>query len=148
MTPAELYTIRDHFIMEKSITDFHASFHIPEKKNRVSPSTHMHSRKNHCGNTRCQAFKLRSEKKCVLCCSDYSERLVASCSHQLQSEKYGSNQSVYIEGIAFDHFTAPTQTETAVPPQARTYCSIFHTPPPPLMIANMILQQLLHTENT
>ena len=34
---------------------------------------------------------------------DYSERLVTSFVHQIQSEYYGVNQYVYIEGNSFNH---------------------------------------------
>ena len=45
----------------------------------------------------------------VLCCRDYTKRAVASSSHQIQSDYYGGNISVYIEGIALEHFSATTQ---------------------------------------
>ena len=47
----------------------------------------------------------------MLCRRDYAERVVASFSNQIQSEYYGGNISVSIEVIAFEHFSALTQTE-------------------------------------
>ena len=47
----------------------------------------------------------------MLCCRDYAERLVSSFANQIQSEYYGGNRSVSIEGIALEHFSALTQTE-------------------------------------
>ena len=35
---------------------------------------------------------------------DYSERLVSSFFHQIQSAYYGANRSVSIEGVALEHF--------------------------------------------
>ena len=40
---------------------------------------------NHCGEMRRTAFKRRELFQDVLCCSDYSERVVASFAHQIQS---------------------------------------------------------------
>ena len=57
----------------------------------------------------------------------YAERVVASFSDQIQSGYSGGNQSVYIEGIALEHFSAPTQTETSTTPQARTRHAMFHS---------------------
>ena len=45
----------------------------------------------------------------MLCFIDYSERVVASSAHQIQSEYYGNNRYVSIEGIALYHFSATTQ---------------------------------------
>ena len=56
----------------------------------------------------------------MLCRRDYAERVVASFTHQIQSEYYGGNISVSIEGIALEKFCAPTHTETAGTPQAHT----------------------------
>ena len=35
----------------------------------------------------------------------YAERSVSSFAHQIQSEYYGLNMSVYIEGITLEHFS-------------------------------------------
>ena len=55
------------------------------------------------------AFKQRETFQDVLCCRDYAERLVASFSRQIQSEYYGRNVSVSIEGIALEHFSTFTK---------------------------------------
>ena len=59
--------------------------------------------------------KLRSNVvnnfKDVLCRCDYVDGVVASFPHQIQSEYYGGNRSVSIEGIALEHFSALPQTE-------------------------------------
>ena len=39
-----------------------------------------------------------------LCRRDYAEHIVASFANQIQSEYYGGNISVSIEGIALEHF--------------------------------------------
>ena len=41
----------------------------------------------------------------MLCRRDFADRLVASFSHQIQSEYYGVNRSVSIEGITLEHFS-------------------------------------------
>ena len=57
---------------------------------------------------------------------DYAEILVYSLAHQIQSKYYGGNRSVYIEGIALEHFSEPAYTETSVTPKACTRHSVFY----------------------
>ena len=47
----------------------------------------------------------------MICVHDYANRVVASSSFQIQSEYYGGNRSMYIEGIALEHYSALPQTE-------------------------------------
>ena len=47
----------------------------------------------------------------VLCRRDYAERLVASFAKKIQSEYYGGNISVSIEGIVLEQLSALPQTE-------------------------------------
>ena len=56
-------------------------------------------------------FKRRELFQDVLCRRGYAERLVASFANQIQSEYYGGNRSMNIEGIALEHFSALPQTE-------------------------------------
>ena len=51
------------------------------------------------------AFKQRESFQDVLCCRYYAERVVASFANQVQSEYYGGNRSVSIEGIALENFS-------------------------------------------
>ena len=46
----------------------------------------------------------------MLCPHDYAERLVASFAHQIQSEYYGGNVYVSIDGISLEHFIALPRT--------------------------------------
>ena len=56
----------------------------------------------------CNTFKRRELFQDIICCRDYAERVVASFSNQIQSEYYGGNRYVSIEGIVLEHFsTAP-----------------------------------------
>ena len=45
----------------------------------------------------------------MLCRRDYAERVVAIFSNQIQSEDYGGNISVSIEGITLVHFSTLPQ---------------------------------------
>ena len=47
----------------------------------------------------------------MLCSRDYSERVVASFSHQIQLEYYDGNISMPVEDIALENFSALPQTE-------------------------------------
>ena len=99
----------------------------------------------HCGNTRREVLNRWSAKKYLLCRLDYAEIVVASFTHQIHYEYYGGNRSVYIEGIALEHFSVPTK-KIYKENQKHAYvmlCFIHFF----LMTANIILPQLLHTEN-
>ena len=61
---------------------------------------------HHCGKEKREEFKLRGNVHDVLCRCDYVERVVSIFYHQSQSEYYGGNRSVSIEGIALEHFSA------------------------------------------
>ena len=62
-----------------------------------------------------------------MCFCDYSERMVASFAHQIQSEYYGGNMYVSIEVIPLEHFREPKNTETEGTPQAHTSNVVFHS---------------------
>ena len=61
----------------------------------------------------------------MLCHCDYAEILVASFSHQIQSEYYGGNKYVFIEGIALELFSATTEIETATTQYTHTRHAVF-----------------------
>ena len=63
----------------------------------------------------------------MLCHRDYSEIVVASFAHQIQSEYYGGNIYLSIEAIALKNFSAPTHKETEGIPQALTHHSVFRS---------------------
>ena len=91
------------------------------------------------------AFKRRELFQDVLCCRDYFERVVAIFSNQIQSEYYGGNRSVSIEGITLQHFSAAPQADINSSTLSRPRHAIFHFFN--LMIANRMLPLLLHTAN-
>ena len=128
MTPAKLYTIKERVVTETSIAYFHRSFCIPEIQTLAFhiPRVRILGT-NHCGNTRQKSFKCCSAKQDVLCRCDYYDTVVASFAQKIQYEYFASNRYVPIEVIVMEHFSAPTQTETAVTLQARTFHAIFHS---------------------
>ena len=70
---AQLYTIKEHVIMESSIVDFHRDFYIPAIQKLAFRLPHVHILgTNHCGNTRREAFKRCSYFQDVLCRRDYA----------------------------------------------------------------------------
>ena len=87
-------------MMETTISNFHTSFYIPaiQRLDFHLPHVRIIST-NHCGELGHTALKYRELFQYVLCCRDYNERLVASFAHRKQSESYGGNRSVSIEGI-------------------------------------------------
>ena len=63
----------------------------------------------------------------MLCRLDYSERLVASFAHKIQSEYYGGNILVYIEGISLEHFSAMEQKKLSSSSHSCTCHATFHS---------------------
>ena len=73
--------------METCIADIFPSFYIPEIQKLAFHIPHVRIfGTNLCGNTRCEAFKCRREFQYGLCHYDYSNRVVAIFSHQIQYE--------------------------------------------------------------
>ena len=127
VTPAKIYTRKGLVTMETSIADFHTSFYITAIQNITFHIPHVRILgTNHCGNTQREAFKRCSANQDVLCCHDYDEIVVASFGHQIRSEYYDGNRYVSIEGIALEHFSAPTYTEIAGTPQSCTRHAMSH----------------------
>ena len=97
--------------METKISDSRTSFYIPAIPKLAFHLPHVRILgTNHCGKMRRTAFKRRELFQDVLCRHYYAERVVASFSNQIQSEYYGGNISVSIEGISLEHFSALPQT--------------------------------------
>ena len=63
----------------------------------------------------------------MLCRCYYAGRGVSSFAQKIKSEYYGGNWSMYIEGITWDHFSAPEKIETETTPQAFTQHVVFHS---------------------
>ena len=111
-------------------------FHIPHVQILSS---------NHCGESRQTAFKCRESFQDVICCRRYAEKVVASLAHLIQSEYYGGNISISIEGITLEHSSALTQTEINSSTKPCPHHALFHFFCH--MIAKHILPLLPHTEN-
>ena len=93
----KMYTRKELLMMETTIYNFPTSFYIPViHKVGVSPSTCTNTSVESCQSVfkRCELFQY------VLCCRNYSERLVASVYYKIKPEYYGGNRSVSIEGIS------------------------------------------------
>ena len=71
-------------MMETTISGFHASFYIPAIHKLAFHQPHVHILgTNNCGEMRRTAFKRRELFQDIICRRDYTERLVASFSHQI-----------------------------------------------------------------
>ena len=103
-------------MMETTISDFHASFYIPAIHKLAFHQPHVHILgTNNCGEMRRTAFKRRELLQYVICCRDYSKRVVARSANQIQSEYYGENISVSIEGITLEHFSSLPTADINIP---------------------------------
>ena len=98
---------------------------------------------NHCGEIRRTAFKQYELFRDVLCRSDYDERVIARFSHQIQSEYYGVNISVSINGITLERFSALPKSYINSNTPSRQCNALFHSFY--LAIANRMLPLPLHT---
>ena len=63
----------------------------------------------------------------MLCRSDYAERVVASFFHQIQSEYYGGNRSVSIDGITLEHFSILANIGINVSNKSCHHQVVFHS---------------------
>ena len=108
----KIYTRKELVMMETSISDFHTSYYIPAIRKLAFHLLHVRILgTNHCGELRRTAFKQHELFQDVLCRCDYADRVVASFANQIQSEYYGGNISLSIEGIALEHFSAAPQAD-------------------------------------
>ena len=99
-------------MIETKISYFHTSFYIPAIQKFAYHLPHVRILgTNQCGELQRTAFKRRELFQDVLCRRDYAERVVASFANQIQSEYYGGNRSVSIEGIVLEHFGAAPQVD-------------------------------------
>ena len=115
-------------MMETTISDFHTSFYIPaiQKLEFCLPRVRILGT-NHCDAMQRTAFKGRELFQDVLCCRDYSERVVANLAHQIKSEYYGVNISVSIEGISLEQFSALPKEDINSTTPSRQRHAVFHS---------------------
>ena len=96
----KIYTIKELVITERTISDFHTSFHIPAIQKLTFHLPHVRILvTNHCGEMRRTAFKRCELFQDVLCSLDYADRVVSIFDNQIQPEYCSGNISMSIEGI-------------------------------------------------
>ena len=81
----------------------------------------------------------------MLCRRDYAKHVVASFDHQIKSEYYGGNISVYIEGISLEHSNALPQIDINAYTNSCPHHAVFQYFC--WMIENKMLPLLPHTVN-
>ena len=124
----KIYTRKELVMMETTISDFCASFYIPAIQILAFHLPHVCILgTNHCGELQRTAFKRRELFQYVLYRRDYAERVVESFSNQIQSEYYGGNRSVSIEGISLEHFSAAPQADINSSTLSRPRNSVFRS---------------------
>ena len=86
--------------METTIYDFCTSSYIPAIHKFALNIPHVHIvSMNHCGESRQTAFKRPESFQDMLYFRDNADMVVAIFPHQIQSQYYGGNRYVSIEGI-------------------------------------------------
>ena len=102
----KIYTRKELVMMETKYMIFvPVSIYKPYKRFAFHITNVWILGKNHFSELRRTAFKHRELFQYVLCRRDYTERVVASFSHQIKSEYYGGNISMYIPGISLEYFS-------------------------------------------
>ena len=100
-------------LLETSLTEFHGKLYIPPIQKlafyfpRVNIIGTHHYRKE-----LLDALKLQDKLHDVLFWCGYAEWVVYSFAHQIQSEYYGGNIYVSIEGISLEIFSASHHSST------------------------------------
>ena len=123
-----IYTRKELIIMETTISGFYTSFYIPAIQKLAFHLPHVRILgTNHCGEIRRTAFKRCESFQDVLCRCDYFERLVERFTNQIQSEYYGGNISVSIEGISLEHFSALQKADIKASTISRQIHALFHS---------------------
>ena len=108
----KIYIRKYLVIIETKISEFRTRYYILAIQTLAFHLPHVHILgTNHCGEMQRTAFKRRELYQDVLCRRDYADRVVASFANPIQSEYYGENRSVSIEGIALENFSAAPQSD-------------------------------------
>ena len=72
------------------------------------------------------SFKRRDLSQDFLCRRDYAERVVTNFGNQIQSEYYGGNRSLSIEGIVLEYFSAVPQANINSYTLSRPWHGVFN----------------------
>ena len=108
----KIHNRKELVMTETTISDFHTSFYIPAIQKLAFHLPHVRILgTNQCGEMQRTSFKRHELFQYVLCRRDYAERVVSSFANKIQSEYYGGNRSVSIEGIALEHFSASPKAD-------------------------------------
>ena len=142
-TSTKIYARKELVMMETKIYDFHTSFYISAVQNLDFRLPHVRILgTNHCVEMRRTAFKRRELFQDVMCRRDYAERVVSSFANEIQSEYYGGNRYLSIEGIVLEKFSALLKADiNSTTPSCQRH-EVFHFFYP--TIANRIMVLLLH----
>ena len=115
-------------MMETTISDFHTSLYIPDIQKLDFRLTHVRILgANHFGTMRRTAFKRLELFQDVICHCDYAETVVARFDHQIQSEYYGGNISVSIEGIVLEHSSAVPKSDINSTTPSSQHHAVFYS---------------------
>ena len=124
----KIYTRKELVMTETKITYFHTTFYITAIQKLEFHLTQVHIiGKNNCGKMWRTAFKRRELFQDVPRRRDYAEGVVEKFVHQIQSEYYGGNISVSIEGISLENFNAwPNANINSTTPSHQRH-AVFHS---------------------
>ena len=124
----KIYTRKELVMTETTIYDLHTSFYIPSIQKLAFHLRYVRIvGTNHCGAMQRTAFKWREIFQVVLCCRDYSKRVLARFYNQIQSKYYGGNISASLYGIALEHFNALPKADINSTAPSRERHVVFHS---------------------
>ena len=113
--------------METSILEFNQQFYIPSIQKLALYFPHVPILGTHnCENSGLESFNHRVVYPDTLCCQYYAEYEVSSFAHQIQSEYYGRNISVFIDGIVLEQLSASDQETLSSSSYSCNRHALFH----------------------
>ena len=105
-----IYKRTELVLCNTSITKFHEEFYKPTIEKLAYHLAHVKILGTyHIGLTRREALLRRQDKKDIKTRRDFADRLVAAFAAEIQSEHFGGNQSLSMEGIAMEYVETSTE---------------------------------------
>ena len=110
--PEKIVRRKEITLLESSISSFHKDVYIPMlQKFKYHIAIVSILSKNHCKKLRCEAFK--ENPSWMLSERDYAERLIKQLDGEIQSDHFGDNASLSIEGCTLQYHIKSESNDTS-----------------------------------
>ena len=102
-----VYKRKELVLLTESVSNFHQNYCKPAIEKLAYHSAHVKILgTTHIGLTRRETLSMRHEKKDIKVQHDFADRLVAAFLTEIQSEHFGGNQTLSMEGLAMEYIDA------------------------------------------